>query len=107
MDGRIDVERASGGRFGADPMQALASFDALRDWAAAHPGATPAQVSLGWLLARPTVSSVVIGARTVEQLRANLAATELKFAPEEIAALTAASAVRLPYPARAVNLEAR
>ena len=38
---------------------------------------------------------------------ANLAATELKFAPEEIAALTAASAVRLPYPARAVNLEAR
>ena len=83
------------------------TLDAVKAVAAAHPGATPAQVSLGWLLARPTVSSVVIGARTVEQLRANLAATELKFAQEEIAALTTASAVRPPYPARAVNLEAR
>ena len=34
-DRRVDLERASGGRFGSDPMQALAHWDALRDWAAA------------------------------------------------------------------------
>ena len=80
---------------------------AVESVAAAHSGATPAQVSLAWLLARPAVSSVVIGARTVEQLRANLAGAELKLKPEEVDALTAASATRLPYPARAVNLVAR
>ncbi len=83
------------------------TLDAVQAVAAAHPGATPAQVSLAWLLAQPIVSSVVIGARTIEQLRGNLAATEMKFTTDEIKALTSASAVRQPYPARAVNLTAR
>jgi aryl-alcohol dehydrogenase-like predicted oxidoreductase len=84
--------------------QTLAAVEAV---AAAHPGATPAQVALAWLLSRPVVSSVVVGARTVEQLNANLAAADLRLTTEEIASLTSASAVRAPYPARAVNLAAR
>jgi aryl-alcohol dehydrogenase-like predicted oxidoreductase len=53
------------------------------------------------------VNSVVIGARTVEQLGANLAAADLRLSAEEIARLTSASAMRQPYPARAVNLATR
>ena len=83
------------------------TLEAVKTVTAAHPGATAAQVSLAWLLAQPAVSSVVIGTRTVEQLRTNLAAAELKFTTDEIEALTTASAVRQPYPSRAVNLTAR
>ena len=46
------------------------------DVAGAH-GASPAQVALAWLLGRPAVTSVIIGARTEEQLRDNLGAASL------------------------------
>jgi aryl-alcohol dehydrogenase-like predicted oxidoreductase len=56
------------------------------------------RLALAWLLTRPTVSSVVIGARTAEQLRDNLAATDVVLSSEHVARLDAASAVSPTYP---------
>jgi aryl-alcohol dehydrogenase-like predicted oxidoreductase len=50
-----------------------------------------AQVALAWLIDRPMVSSVILGARTVEQLRENLGATGVHLTDDESAALDAAS----------------
>ena len=55
-------------------------------------------VALAWLLGRPSVSSVVIGARNVTQLKDNLAAADLRLSAEQIARLDSASAVRPAYP---------
>jgi diketogulonate reductase-like aldo/keto reductase len=55
-------------------------------------------VALAWLLTRPTVSSIVIGARTDEQLADNLKAAELTLAAEEIARLEQVSRPTLVYP---------
>ncbi|MGH8687464.1 MAG: aldo/keto reductase [Burkholderiales bacterium] len=71
--------------------------DAL-DEAARETGKTVAQVALNWLLQRPSVASVIIGARNEEQLRQNLGAAGWRLAPERIAKLDAASAVPLTYP---------
>ena len=71
--------------------------DAL-EAAAAETGKTIPQVALNWLLQRPTVSTVIIGARTEEQLKQNLGAVGWKLTPELIAKLDAASASPLPYP---------
>ncbi len=59
---------------------------------------TPSQVALAWLLARPAVSSVIIGARTVAQLDDNLGAADLTLSNEVIARLDAVSAPDLGYP---------
>ena len=56
------------------------------------------QIAINWLLQRPTVSSVIIGARNEEQLRQNLGAVGWSLTPEQIARLDAASAVTPPYP---------
>jgi aryl-alcohol dehydrogenase-like predicted oxidoreductase len=65
---------------------------------AAAQGASPAQVALAWLLGRPAVTSLIIGARTEEQLRDNLGAASLSLAPDERAALDKVSAPDLVYP---------
>jgi aryl-alcohol dehydrogenase-like predicted oxidoreductase len=59
---------------------------------------SPAQVALAYLLGRPGVTSLVIGARTEEQLADNLAAASVRLAPEERARLNKASAPVLLYP---------
>ena len=61
-------------------------------------GVPAAQVALAYLLGRPAVTSLVIGARTTEQLTDNLAAAELVLSAEERARLDAASAPTLLYP---------
>lgn len=71
--------------------------DAL-DEVAAETGKTVAQVALNWLLQRPTVSTVVIGARNEEQLVQNLGAVGWNLTPEQVAKLDAASATTKPYP---------
>jgi aryl-alcohol dehydrogenase-like predicted oxidoreductase len=71
--------------------------DAL-DAIAAETEKTVPQVALNWLLQRPTVSSVIIGARTEDQLRQNLGAIGWALTPEQVARLDAASAVEPPYP---------
>jgi len=57
-----------------------------------------AQVALAWLMSRPAVTSVIVGARTTEQLRDNLAARDLELSPEEIARLDEVSGEPLRYP---------
>jgi aryl-alcohol dehydrogenase-like predicted oxidoreductase len=61
-------------------------------------GASVARVSLGWLLTRPFVTSVIIGAKTREQLIDNLAATDLTLSPSQVAQLDEASALPPEYP---------
>ncbi|MDX8513969.1 aldo/keto reductase [Mesorhizobium captivum] len=65
---------------------------------AAETGKTVPQVAINWLLQRPTVSSVIIGARNEEQLRQNLGAVGWMLTPEQMQALDEASAVTAPYP---------
>src|ERR1700688_893768 len=68
------------------------------DEIAAETGKTVPQIAINWLLQRPTVSTVVIGARNEEQLRQNLGAVGWNLTPEQVARLDAASAVTPPYP---------
>ena len=56
------------------------------------------QIALNWLLQRPTVASVIIGARSEEQLRQNLGAVGWNLTPEQVARLDAASAATPAYP---------
>lgn len=71
--------------------------DAL-DAVAAETGRSVPQVALNWLLQRPTVSSVLIGARNEQQLRDNLGAVGWTLDAAQVARLDAASAVMPPYP---------
>ena len=71
--------------------------DAL-DLVAAETGKTLPQVALNWLLRRPTVANVIVGARNEEQLRENLGAVGWSLTPAQVATLDAASAVTLAYP---------
>jgi len=71
--------------------------DAL-DAVAAETGKTVPQVALNWLLQRPTVATVIIGARNEEQLRQNLGAVGWSLTPAQVAQLEAASARTFPYP---------
>jgi len=61
-------------------------------------GVSPAQVALAWLLRRPAITTLVIGARTDDQLIDNLRAAELSLSHEEQARLDAVSALPLLYP---------
>jgi aryl-alcohol dehydrogenase-like predicted oxidoreductase len=71
--------------------------DAL-DEVAEETGKTIPQIALNWLLQRPTVANVIVGARNEEQLRANLGAVGWNLTPEQVAKLDRASTVTLPYP---------
>jgi aryl-alcohol dehydrogenase-like predicted oxidoreductase len=71
--------------------------DAL-DAVAKETGKSIPQVALNWLLQRPSVASIIIGARNETQLRDNLGAVGWMLTPAQIAKLDAASAVPLAYP---------
>ena len=89
-----------------DKAERFARYDLERNWkiidavraVATELGTTPSVVSLAWLLHRPQVSSVIFGARTVEQLDANLAAAELELSAQHMATLDQASAFDIGYP---------
>jgi aryl-alcohol dehydrogenase-like predicted oxidoreductase len=78
-----------------------------RDWevieavarVAADLGTGSAEVALAWVRSRPAVSSTLIGARTIEQLRSNLASLEITLAPELLVALDESSTPSLDFPA--------
>ena len=84
----------------------LAAFDNERSWTildaadgvANELGSTASAVSLAWLLRRPAVTSVIMGARTVAQLDENLSAAALTLSDAQLARLDAASAFPLGYP---------
>jgi aryl-alcohol dehydrogenase-like predicted oxidoreductase len=61
-------------------------------------GASPAQISIAWLLTRTAVSSVLIGASTPQQLQDNIGAAELELTADELEQLDAASKPAQPYP---------
>ncbi|MGY1731514.1 aldo/keto reductase [Geodermatophilus sp. SYSU D01045] len=98
-----DQRPAGATRLGEDPARGMEAYDrvatrertwdvlsAVQDVAEAR-GATMPQVALAWLLARPGVSSVILGARTTDQLRGNLGAAGLVLTDEETARLDAVS----------------
>ena len=90
-------------RLGEDPQRGVEAYDkrsaSERTWAvvdavqavAEARGTSMAAVALAWVHDRPAVSSVILGARTTEQLAVNLAATGLHLTPDETARLDAAS----------------
>jgi aryl-alcohol dehydrogenase-like predicted oxidoreductase len=73
------------------------TVEVLINVAGAH-GASPAQVALAWLLGRPAVTSLIIGARSEEQLRDNLGAASLSLTAGEREELDKVSAPDLIYP---------
>jgi aryl-alcohol dehydrogenase-like predicted oxidoreductase len=80
---------------------------AVQDVAEAR-GVPMPQVALAWLLARPAVSSVILGARTTDQLRGNLGAAGLVLSAEETARLDAVSDPGEPdYPYGELGVEQR
>jgi aryl-alcohol dehydrogenase-like predicted oxidoreductase len=107
-----DVRPTGDTRLGEDPDRGVEAYDRRsvqqRTWdvieavqgIAEARGATMAQVALAWLVDRPSVTSVILGARTTEQLEDNLGAAGLHLDEEETAALDKASdpaAADYPY----------
>jgi len=99
-----DVAPTGASRLGENPKRGMEAWEARnadeRTWAViaavksiaeAH-DATASQVAIAWLLTRPAMTSVILGARTVDQLVDNLGATDLELSLDEIARLTDASA---------------
>jgi aryl-alcohol dehydrogenase-like predicted oxidoreductase len=72
-------------------------LDVMAPIAKAH-GCSPARVSLAWLLSKPVVTSVIIGAKRLDQLRDNLAAIELTLTQDELSQLDEVSALAPEYP---------
>jgi aryl-alcohol dehydrogenase-like predicted oxidoreductase len=98
-----DARPSGATRLGENPDRGVEAYDrrstAQRTWdvieavesVASSRGVTMAQVALAWLVDRPMVTSVILGARTVEQLQDNLGAAELHLDGQELALLDAAS----------------
>jgi aryl-alcohol dehydrogenase-like predicted oxidoreductase len=82
-----------------------------RDWTvieavarvAAELRVSSAEVALAWVRSRPAVTSTLIGARTIEQLRSNLASLETTLSPEQLAALDESSTPSLNFPAAVIT----
>ena len=72
-------------------------LDVMAPIGKAH-GCSAARLSLAWLLAKPVVTSVIIGAKRLDQLQDNLAAIELRLTQEELGQLDEVSALPLEYP---------
>lgn len=110
-------ERPTGAtRLGEDPNRGVEAYDRRnteRTWqildavqeVAEGRGASMAQVALNWLVCQPTVSSVILGTRTVEQLEDNLGAEEFRLTDDELRRLDQVSAPRLPDNPYAVQEE--
>jgi aryl-alcohol dehydrogenase-like predicted oxidoreductase len=99
---RRDERPAGATRLGEDPGRGMEAYDRRstdRTWRvidavqkiAEDRGASMAGVALAWVTGRPAVSSTILGARTTDQLQANLRAAGLRLTPEETAVLDAAS----------------
>src|SRR5882757_9550096 len=72
-------------------------LDVMAPIAKAH-NCSPARISLAWLLAKPVVTSVIIGAKRLDQLEDNIAAVDLKLTADELKQLDEASALPPEYP---------
>ena len=81
-----------------DRERAFSVVDAMRPIAEAH-GCSVARIAQTWLLQQPGITSVIIGAKTMEQLEDNLQAADLTLTPAELETLDSASALPVEYPA--------
>ena len=89
-----------------DKPRAFKVVDAMRPIAAQHQ-ATVAQVALAWLLSRPQVSTVIMGAKTPEQLAENLGASALVLTPDELQMLDDVSKLPPEYPGWMLAMQAQ
>jgi aryl-alcohol dehydrogenase-like predicted oxidoreductase len=80
------------------PEEQLFRVVDVLDEVARETGKTVPQIALNWLLHRPSVATVIVGARNEEQLRQNLDAVGWSLSPEQVATLDAVSAVTPAYP---------
>lgn len=94
---RLRSQVAKAGGPPVDDEYLFRVVDAL-DEIAHETGKSIPQIAINWLLQRPSVATVIIGARTEEQLRENLGAVSWSLTPEQVARLDAASEVTPPYP---------
>ncbi|MGI4877955.1 MAG: aldo/keto reductase, partial [Janthinobacterium lividum] len=95
--GAKDGRRAAFGFPPVTPERADAVIDAMRPIAEGH-GVSIAQVALAWLLAQPVVTSVIVGAKRIDQLEDNIAAGKVVLTPCDLTALDAASKLAPEYP---------
>src|SRR5690606_6236805 len=95
QDSRLSTKAAEQHRIDAEYIYKV--VDVLEE-IAQEVDKTVAQVALNWVMQRPSVSSVIIGARNEQQLLQNLGAVGWSLSDEQIARLDAASAVWPPYP---------
>lgn len=115
-----DVAPSGATRLGENPQRGMEAWEARnaddRTWrvldtlqeVATARGATPSQVALAWLGSRPAVTSVILGARTVEQLVDLMVAADLELTSDEVRRLTDASAPRVDdYPYGAAGVQQR
>ena len=89
-----------------DKPRAYRCVDAMRP-IAERLQVSVAQVALAWLLAKPQVTSVIIGARSMDQLKDNIAASSVNLSPEDMAALDAVSALPAEYPGWMLALQGK
>ncbi|MBN9062742.1 MAG: aldo/keto reductase [Rhizobiales bacterium 65-9] len=94
-DSRFGQQGSHGPEFPRDQLYDI--VDALEE-IARDVGRSVSQVALNWVMHRPTVSSVIIGARNEEQLKDNLRAAEFRLTPEQVRRLDEASARPAAYP---------
>ena len=80
-----------------DKERAWRILDMMRPIAESH-GCSPARIALAWLLHKPVVTSVIIGAKRPDQLKDNLAAVDVKLSPEELQQLDEVSQLPPEYP---------
>ena len=106
LSGKYDRQRpaAAGTRFAEAgrfvPFDVEKGYDVvevLRQVAKRH-AATPAQIALAWLLLRPTISSVIVAARSNDRLEENLRAIDITLEPRDITELDVVSSPGVPYP---------
>ena len=87
-----------------DKERAWKILDVMAPIAKAH-GCSPARVALAWLLAKPVVTAVIIGAKRLDQLQDNLAAVELTLTEDEVRQLDEVSALAPEYPGWAMAIQ--
>jgi len=115
-----DVAPEGASRLGENPQRGMEAWEARnadeRTWqvvdavreVADGAGTTPSQVALAWLAAQPAVTSVILGARSVEQLVDNLGAADLDLGDDALARLSDASTPRVDdYPYGTAGVEQR
>lgn len=106
LTGKFEKGKAPDGSARLGQKDRIGRYDTEKNWkivdavraVASEVSSTPSAVSLAWLLARPQVTSVIFGARNIEQLEANLAGAELELSAKHVETLDKASALELGYP---------